>query len=287
MLFTAIKGYCTQDDMIHQGFIQSRGSARENSSDRASLAQAEERLVIGLAGNPYIQLYLCGAMAPKHGLRPPANFGRVVINGAKYRLQLSSMPELGARSTINGPSRDTEAEADEDCAQAQACVSRKDMLEFVRALPISRRISRRPRTAADQSSSSSSSNSSSSSSSSSRSSSSSSNSPLSLPLAQTDDLPADPPPQHAQVVGNGSSSSSQPYASESAGKNDRHKHRIKAGGPYHWNHAGDMDDWHVDAGTKTQTGYGTPRTLAPPPRCCCSFCDARISHTKAMTSSIC
>jgi hypothetical protein len=89
--------------------------------------------------------------------------------------------------------------------------------------------------------------------------------------AIVDDLPVGPPPQHAQVVGTVSFSSSQPYGIESEWKNDRHQHRIKEGGRYDWNGTGEMHAWHVDkvrrfsapvdAGTKSQVGYGTPRTL--------------------------
>jgi len=80
-----------------------------------------------------------------------------------------------------------------------------------------------------------------------------------------------PPPQHAQVVGTVAFGSSRPYASTSAWKNERQKHRIKKGGRYDWNGSGEMHAWHVekarrfsepmDAGPKTQTGYPTPRTL--------------------------
>ena len=80
-----------------------------------------------------------------------------------------------------------------------------------------------------------------------------------------------PPPQHAQVVGTVAFSSARPYASTSAWKEDRQRHRIKEGGRYDWNGSGEMHAWHVgtvrhsseplDAGHKSQIGYSTPRTL--------------------------
>lgn len=80
-----------------------------------------------------------------------------------------------------------------------------------------------------------------------------------------------PPPRHAQVVGTVAFSSSRPYSSTSDWKKDRPKHRVKEGGSYDWDGSGEMHAWHVekvrrfseplDAGSKTQTGYPTPRTL--------------------------
>ena len=49
-----------------------------------------------------------------------------------------------------------------------------------------------------------------------------------------DAWPVFSPPQHAQVVGTASFSSSQQYATESACKQDRHTHRIKEVGRYDW-----------------------------------------------------
>ena len=89
--------------------------------------------------------------------------------------------------------------------------------------------------------------------------------------AVVDDIPIGPPPQRAQVIGTVSFSASQAYASESAWKRDRPKHCIREGGRYDWGGTGEMHAWYVDkvqrfsepvaAGTKSQTGYGTPRTL--------------------------
>lgn len=95
--------------------------------------------------------------------------------------------------------------------------------------------------------------------------------PRNIKGAMVENLPVGPPPQHAQVVGKISFSSSQAYANESEWKEDRHRHCIKEGGRYDWNGDGDMHAWHVDkvrrfsepvdAGTKSMTGYSTPRTL--------------------------
>lgn len=89
--------------------------------------------------------------------------------------------------------------------------------------------------------------------------------------AVVDDLPVGPPPDHAQVIGTVSFCSSDRYANKSSWKKDRCKHCIKEGGRYDWNGEGEMHAWHVDkvqrfdvpvsAGTKSQTGYATPRTL--------------------------
>jgi len=86
-----------------------------------------------------------------------------------------------------------------------------------------------------------------------------------------DDVPVGPPPQQAQVVGTVSFASSQAYESKSAWSADREKHRIKADGRHDWKGDSEMHAWHVgkvtrfsepvDAGSKSQTGYGTPRTL--------------------------
>ena len=86
------------------------------------------------------------------------------------------------------------------------------------------------------------------------------------------DHPVGPRPQAAQVVGTVIFSGSEAYADTSAWKRDREKHCIKEGAPhYDWTGEGEMHAWHVGAvkrfaepvpaGSKSQTGYGAPRTL--------------------------
>ena len=72
-------------------------------------------------------------MPPKGALRPPCKLGFVQEHFGGYRLGLSAMPDQRTGNTW-GKRRPTEAEANEDLAKAQACASRKDMLEFVRGL---------------------------------------------------------------------------------------------------------------------------------------------------------
>ena len=85
------------------------------------------------------------------------------------------------------------------------------------------------------------------------------------------DLSIGAPPDHAQVMGTVSFRSSSKYTCLSAWRNDRLKHRIQEGSKYDWNGTGEMHAWGVGkvqrfsrpvaAGSKTQVGYGTPRTL--------------------------
>ena len=73
-------------------------------------------------------------MPPKGAFYPPHKLGSVLEHKGGYRLQLAAMPELGALHTTYGPTRATRAKANKDLAEARRCASRKDMLEFVRAL---------------------------------------------------------------------------------------------------------------------------------------------------------
>ena len=85
------------------------------------------------------------------------------------------------------------------------------------------------------------------------------------------DLSIGAPPDHAQVIGTVSFNSSSEYTCLSAWRNDRRKHRIQEGSQYDWNGTGKMHAWcigHVQgfsqpvaAGSKSQVGYSTPRTL--------------------------
>ena len=74
-------------------------------------------------------------MPPKGILRPPSQLGFTIEHGRMYRLQLSAMRELGMSAPTNGPARATKAAAEGDLAQARTCASRRDMLDFVLALP--------------------------------------------------------------------------------------------------------------------------------------------------------
>ena len=67
-------------------------------------------------------------------LRPPHELGIVVWNNGGFRVHLAAMLELGASSATRGPNRTTKAAANKDLAKARKCASRKEMLEFVRAL---------------------------------------------------------------------------------------------------------------------------------------------------------
>ena len=90
-------------------------------------------------------------------------------------------------------------------------------------------------------------------------------------LAVVGDLSIGAPPDHAQVIGTVSFNSSSEYTCLSAWRNDRRKHRIQEGSQYDWNGTGKMHAWcigHVQgfsqpvaAGSKSQVGYSTPRTL--------------------------
>ncbi len=89
--------------------------------------------------------------------------------------------------------------------------------------------------------------------------------------AVLDGLAIGPPPRKAQVIGTVSFDASTAYANRSAWEGDRRRHRIRETGHYDWDGTGAMHAWHVarvrrfndpvDAGTKGQTGYATPRSL--------------------------
>jgi len=86
------------------------------------------------------------------------------------------------------------------------------------------------------------------------------------------DVPVGPAPQQAQVVGTVSFMASHAYANLAAWQQDRDRHRIKEGNArYDWDGDGKMYAWlvgqvqrfaePVPAGSKSQTGYPTPRAL--------------------------
>ena len=74
----------------------------------------------------------------------------------------------------------------------------------------------------------------------------------------------------AQIVGTVTLSHSDKYQSSAAFVTDREQHRIAKGGSYDWDGKGEMHAWHVgkvqrfrapvNAGQKSQTGYGTAKT---------------------------
>lgn len=85
------------------------------------------------------------------------------------------------------------------------------------------------------------------------------------------DAKINPSPRYAQVVGIVRFNTSTQYKGRASWRRDRLKHRITKDSKYDWAGAGEMHAWHVaevrrfckpvPAGLKTQTGYGTPRSL--------------------------
>ena len=85
------------------------------------------------------------------------------------------------------------------------------------------------------------------------------------------DWPVGDPPAKAQVVGTVTFRSSTPYQTTAAWKKDRSQHLIREGASHDWSGDGEMHGWTVGAvrrfarpvpaGSKSMTGFGTPRTL--------------------------
>ena len=109
--------------------------------------------------------------------------------------------------------------------------------------------------------------------------------------ALTGDATLPPPPKTAQIVGTVTFGRSERYESIEQWQQDREKHRVVQGCKLDWTGDGEMHAWHVSsvrrfqtpvpAGSKTQTGYPTPRALRG------TFANERIGPRLAPRATSC